>query len=1489
MSRSSRPNALSRLALPGSAFAVSGLLALGLLVSPTPAHACGCLSPPVPPPGVEEFAVNQQAEQIIFEKPDMNTVRAHVLIRYNGNPESFAWLVPVPSAPELALSEDLLFGYLEDATRPRPFSLDESICPHPEYYCKYRHEPDCSPPDAGGQDSWGYADTSTTFDAFAADTTSGNNPPPGIDVIGSQIVGEYETVTFRADESHLAVQWLNDNGFIVNDSMAPYMQPYVDEGMVFVAAKLVPGAGIDAIRPLSITYEGQHPMIPLRLTAVAAEPHLTVTAWFFGDAPYAPIDHPLITVPTDELGRDDDDRINYPMVLSRIIDEAGGDAYVLEDRGETDSLFRGLLDDPSGCCDPEVDVCSVAGDGQCQCPGTSYDGPDCSEIDGLSESIDILEDIATRHRQYTRLTTRLSPHEMTFDPSFDLRAQEIPSVPSLVMSQLRLTDCENDIIDTELYEAITALDACTSVYCGAGECTVDESGRGGCECDDGFTARIFTDLDGQPSVTCIEETNTVDFGQNVDVPDACADVDCGAGTCVDVGGFATCACYDGATAVIEGDGEVPTCVTSVYTSEGRGARDYTDALRNVAVCAPAPPICGEDGWLVAYDDVEIRGEACPSSIPDPADLEPLPDYCRAKSSAWRRARSSATKRSRPGSSARKALAKTTDAAVALRRPPRASAAHAGHGSLPSVRSGCCCGDGAPRQHTDPERTTGPPPAHRWLSAAFPRAPHTPRGVQESALFAWTSLHHDGCPASSSPVCRRSLTPPNHPSEAPMSMFRLESPLWAAITALTTAIAAAVITVAAPAPANACGCLSPPVPPPGVTEYAVNQQAEQIIFEKPDMNTVRAHVLIRYAGDPESFAWLVPVPSVPELALSEDLLFGYLDEATRPRVNIFDRSICPDQEYRCKYRHKPDCNPQRTDVVDAATVQDTGSWGADAFSDAANGPDTPPGIDVIGSQIVGEYQTVVFRADESHLAVQWLNDNGFIVNDSMAPYMQPYVDEGMVFVAAKLVPGAGIDAIRPLSITYDGQHPMIPLRLTAVAAEPHLTVTAWFFGDAPYAPIDQPLIGVPEAALGRDDDGRVNYPMVLSRIVDEAGGDAYVLEDEGNVSSLVAGLTNASSPCCDPEIDTCNVAADGQCQCPGASYDESDCSEVSGLLSAVGTLEDIASRHSQYTRLTTRLSAHEMTFDPRFDARAQALPPLPPRSSSQLSLTSCAGDIIDQALYDDVLSLDPCTSVYCGAGECVVSATGTPGCACDEGFTARTFTDLDGAPSVTCVEQTNTVDFGQAVDVPDACAEIDCGAGTCVDVGGFPTCRCNAGAGAIVDATGEMPSCVTNVTARTGDAGARDYTDALRDVAVCAPRPPRCGEDGWLVPIEERLIDIKGEECAGSVPDPEDLEPLPDYFCVDYQLVPGEELGVAAGEVPTEEMIDDYLDEEDTSPGGGDVSNGVVRSGGTEAQGCSCRVTAKPPTGSSVPRHACWLLLAGAIGLLLWRRRDAPRP
>ena len=72
---------------------------------------------------------------------------------------------------------------------------------------------------------------------------------------------------------------------------------------------------------------------------------------------------------------------------------------------------------------------------------------------------------------------------------------------------------------------------------------------------------------------------------------------------------------------------------------------------------------------------------------------------------------------------------------------------------------------------------------------------------------------------------------------------------------------------------------------------VNQNAEQIIFRQ-DGDQVAAFVRIQYQGAAEEFSWVVPVPGIPEVSTSSELLFTSLDAQTRPNLQLmFEGQPC----------------------------------------------------------------------------------------------------------------------------------------------------------------------------------------------------------------------------------------------------------------------------------------------------------------------------------------------------------------------------------------------------------------------------------------------------------------------------------------------------------------------------------------------------------------------------------------------------------------------
>lgn len=156
-------------------------------------------------------------------------------------------------------------------------------------------------------------------------------------------------------------------------------------------------------------------------------------------------------------------------------------------------------------------------------------------------------------------------------------------------------------------------------------------------------------------------------------------------------------------------------------------------------------------------------------------------------------------------------------------------------------------------------------------------------------------------------------------------------------------------------------------------------------------------------------------------------------------------------------------------------------------------------------------------------------------------------------------------------------------------------------------------------------------------------------------------------------------------------------------------------------------------------------------------------------------------MYCGEhGRCVGTAEG-PACSCDNGFVAQRFNDLDNLQSVTCVPETPPVDLRAGGDqLPDGCAGQSCAAGTCIDRNGVPVCECPSGtAAAVGNDNAKAPHCVA-ITQVGVTPGAQNYTAPLGDLDVCAPPPPACGPDGWLV---KRSVARKGVACEGVETDP----------------------------------------------------------------------------------------------------------
>ena len=243
---------------------------------------------------------------------------------------------------------------------------------------------------------------------------------------------------------------------------------------------------------------------------------------------------------------------------------------------------------------------------------------------------------------------------------------------------------------------------------------------------------------------------------------------------------------------------------------------------------------------------------------------------------------------------------------------------------------------------------------------------------------------------------------------------------------------------------------------------VDQQAERIIFTVNDDGTISAYVQINYTGEAPDFSWVVPVPSTPELDVAEIESFDELSSLTAP---VISSPPLPD-----------DCPIPMPSMAVPESAEQEGS------------------VEVLASGAVGPYNYDVITSPDPNAMIDWLRDNDYRVLPEMEPLITVYNDEGMVFLAMKLQPEQGAQDIQPVVMTYESEQPMIPLRLTAVAANPNMTVITWIFADAQTIPVNyaSPVI-LDEDLRGNFGFGGNNYLQLLDSTVDEYEGQAFITE------------------------------------------------------------------------------------------------------------------------------------------------------------------------------------------------------------------------------------------------------------------------------------------------------------------------------------------------------------------------------------------------------------
>lgn len=204
---------------------------------------------------------------------------------------NLAWILPLPSAPQITPATGGLFPTLEILFSPKivhdpgmavvlvagffgsiAFLIAAFVRKHPRriefavLLCVF------------------VLLTGLLLPAFGTAGSSGISPPGGVQILATNRVGSFDTVTLRGETGHSVLDWLEGHGFPTTTAHKPVIESYAREGWVFVAAKVAKIANHTdtRIHPLTFRFATPRAVYPLRLTAVNNDA-CNLELFIFGD------------------------------------------------------------------------------------------------------------------------------------------------------------------------------------------------------------------------------------------------------------------------------------------------------------------------------------------------------------------------------------------------------------------------------------------------------------------------------------------------------------------------------------------------------------------------------------------------------------------------------------------------------------------------------------------------------------------------------------------------------------------------------------------------------------------------------------------------------------------------------------------------------------------------------------------------------------------------------------------------------------------------------------------------------------------------------------------------------------------------------------------------------------------------------------------------------------------------------------------------------
>jgi hypothetical protein len=208
-------------------------------------------------------------------------------------------------------------------------------------------------------------------------------------------------------------------------------------------------------------------------------------------------------------------------------------------------------------------------------------------------------------------------------------------------------------------------------------------------------------------------------------------------------------------------------------------------------------------------------------------------------------------------------------------------------------------------------------------------------------------------------------------------------------------AAILVLLRLPAQAPAC-C---PAPPSG--KPVVNADQTVIIIWDPATKTEHFIRQASFKSEADSFGFLIPSPSQPDLDESDNGAFPYLQKLTEPEIQKQPRPTA----MACS------CSSENAPPAARAGKAE---------------------VQVLQRKLVAGFNATVLAANSASALVAWLKDNGYAFSPEVEAWAKPYVEAGWKITALKVARTGDDKQTKSVSATalrmsFQTERPLFPYR------------------------------------------------------------------------------------------------------------------------------------------------------------------------------------------------------------------------------------------------------------------------------------------------------------------------------------------------------------------------------------------------------------------------------------------------------------------------------